>query len=41
MLHGWVTRAWLVKQHPKWLREMEEAGKLEVCGQPKGKTHGH
>jgi translation elongation factor EF-G len=24
MFSGWVTRAWLKKQHPKWLKEMEE-----------------
>jgi formate dehydrogenase subunit gamma len=41
MLHGWVTRAWLKKQHPKWLREMEEAGKLEVFGEEKPQVHGH
>jgi len=41
MLHGWVTRAWLVKQHPKWLREMEEAGTLEVYGEEKKAAHGH
>jgi len=38
MLHGWVTRAWLVKQHAKWLDEMEESGKLEIFGE---KKHGH
>lgn len=32
MFSGWVTRAWAEKQHPKWLREMEESGKLEVYG---------
>jgi cytochrome b subunit of formate dehydrogenase len=31
----WVTRAWLKKQHPKWLKEMEHAGKLEVYGEEK------
>ena len=41
MLHGWVTRAWLKKQHPKWLREMEETGKLEVFGEEKKAAHGH
>jgi formate dehydrogenase subunit gamma len=30
-----VTRAWLKKQHPKWLHEMEHAGKLEVYGEEK------
>ena len=41
MLHGWVTRAWLKKQHPKWLHEMEEAGTLEVYGEEKKTAHGH
>jgi formate dehydrogenase subunit gamma len=42
MLTGWVTRAWLLKQHAKWLREMEEAGKLEVYGEEKAAGgHGH
>lgn len=41
MLHGWVTRAWLVKQHAKWLHEMEEAGTLEVYGEEKKTAHGH
>jgi formate dehydrogenase subunit gamma len=42
MLTGWVTRAWLKKQHPKWLREMEENGTLEVFGKEKpGAGHGH
>jgi formate dehydrogenase subunit gamma len=44
MLTGWVTRAWLKKQHPKWLREMEENGTLEVYGEEKtsaGHGHGH
>ena len=35
MLTGWVTREWLQTQHPKWLREMEEAGKLVVYGAKK------
>ncbi|MDX9816285.1 MAG: formate dehydrogenase subunit gamma [Smithellaceae bacterium] len=30
MTGGWVTRAWLKKQHPKWLKEMEHEGKLIV-----------
>jgi formate dehydrogenase subunit gamma len=30
MISGWVTRAWLKKQHPKWLKEMEHEGKLIV-----------
>jgi len=32
MFSGWVTRAWLKKQHPKWLREEEEKGTLIVSG---------
>jgi len=28
MITGWVTRAWLKKQHPGWLREMEHKGTL-------------
>jgi formate dehydrogenase subunit gamma len=35
MISGWVTRAWLKKQHPKWLKEMEHQGTLEVYGQGK------
>jgi formate dehydrogenase subunit gamma len=38
MFTGWVTRAWLKKQHPKWLKEMEEKGTLIVSGEEK-KTH--
>jgi formate dehydrogenase subunit gamma len=30
MTGGWVTRAWLKKQHPKWLKEMEHEGTLIV-----------
>jgi formate dehydrogenase subunit gamma len=30
MISGWVTRAWLKKQHPKWLKEMEHEGTLIV-----------
>jgi len=30
MITGWVTIAWLKKQHPKWLKEMEHEGKLIV-----------
>jgi len=30
-----VTRAWCEKQCPKWLREMEEEGKLEIYGEEK------
>jgi formate dehydrogenase subunit gamma len=41
MLHGWVTRAWLKKQHAKWLHEMEEAGTLQVYGEEKKTAHGH
>lgn len=32
MISGWVTRAWLKKQHPGWLKEMEREGKLIVSG---------
>jgi formate dehydrogenase subunit gamma len=39
MLHGWVTREWAKKQHPKWLREMEEHGKLIVYGEEKSPSH--
>ena len=35
MISGWVTRAWLKKQHHKWLKEMEHEGKLEVYGEKK------
>jgi formate dehydrogenase subunit gamma len=38
MFTGWVTRAWLKKQHPKWLKEMEEEGTLVVSGEEK-KAH--
>jgi formate dehydrogenase subunit gamma len=38
MTTGWVTRAWLKKQHPKWLKEMEEEGTLIVSGEEK-KAH--
>lgn len=30
MISGWVTRAWLRKQHPKWLKEMEHEGTLII-----------
>jgi len=40
MISGWVTRAWLKKQHAKWLKEMEHAGKLKVYGEEK-KTAAH
>ncbi|MCX5856068.1 MAG: formate dehydrogenase subunit gamma [Deltaproteobacteria bacterium] len=36
MFSGWVTRAWLKKQHPKWLKEMEEKGTLVVSGEEEG-----
>jgi formate dehydrogenase subunit gamma len=42
MFTGWVTRAWLLKQHPKWLKEMEEHGTLVVYGEEKKPAeHGH
>jgi len=41
MITGWVTREWAEKQHPKWLHEMEESGKLEVFGEEKSSGHGH
>lgn len=41
MLTGWVTREWAKKQHPKWLHEMEESGKLEVFGEEKSTGQGH
>ena len=41
MFSGWVTRAWLKKQHPKWLKEMEAEGKLVVFGEEKKEAHGH
>ena len=42
MIHGWVTRGWLKKQHPGWLREMEHEGKLIVYGEEKKEdAHGH
>ena len=30
MINGWVTRNWLKKQHPGWLKEMEHEGTLIV-----------
>jgi len=37
-----VTRGWAKKQHPKWLREMEEHGTLVVYGEEKkGAAEGH
>ena len=41
MLTGWVTRAWLKKQHAKWLKEMEEHGTLVVYGEEKTPSGGH
>ncbi|OPY89539.1 MAG: Formate dehydrogenase, cytochrome b556(fdo) subunit [Syntrophaceae bacterium PtaU1.Bin231] len=41
MFSGWVTRSWAKKQHPKWLREMEESGRLEVYGEEKTEKAGH
>jgi len=38
MTTGWVTKAWLKKQHPKWLKEMEHEGTLVVSGEEK-KSH--
>lgn len=38
MSNGWVTRAWLKKQHPKWLKEMEHKGTLIVYGEEKSKA---
>ena len=35
MISGWVTRNWLKKQHPKWLKEMEHEGTLIVYGEEK------
>lgn len=35
MFTGWVTRGWLKKQHPKWLKEMEKDGTLVVYGEKK------
>lgn len=35
MISGWVTRAWLKKQHPGWLKEMEHKGMLVVSGSNK------
>ena len=41
MLTGWVSRAWLKKQHPKWLKEMEEHGTLIVYGEEKPSAKAH
>jgi formate dehydrogenase subunit gamma len=35
MFTGWVTKAWIMKQHPKWLKEMEEHGTLIISGDEK------
>jgi formate dehydrogenase subunit gamma len=35
MITGWVTRGWVKKQHPKWLKEMEHHGTLVVYGEEK------
>lgn len=35
MFTGWVTKAWVKKQHPKWLKEMEKDGTLVVYGESK------
>jgi len=32
MFTGWVTKGWVKKQHPKWLKEMEKEGTLIVSG---------
>ncbi len=41
MIDGWATKAWAKKQHPKWLREMEESGHLEVYGEEKKEAASH
>jgi formate dehydrogenase subunit gamma len=41
IITGYVTRAWCEKQCPKWLREMEEEGKLEVYGEEKPAVEHH
>jgi formate dehydrogenase subunit gamma len=28
MMHGWVTRDWLKKQHPRYYRELEKKGQI-------------
>ena len=33
MISGWCTRAWVKKQHPGWLKEMEKSGKLVMYDQ--------
>jgi formate dehydrogenase subunit gamma len=39
MITGWVTREWVAKQHPGWLKEMEHEGKLIVYGEEKKTSH--
>lgn len=36
---GYVTRSWAEKQCPKWLKEMEASGQLEVFGEEKEASH--
>jgi len=36
-----APRAWLKKQHVKWLHEMEEAGTIKIYGEEKKTAHGH
>ncbi len=40
MFTGWVTKAWVRKQHPKWLKEMEKDGTLVVYGEKKTSCKG-
>ena len=40
MFTGWVTKAWVKKQHPKWLKEMEKDGTLVVYGEEKCSVKG-
>jgi len=40
MTSGWVTRAWLMKQHPKWLKETEHKGRLVVYGKEPASKEG-
>ena len=35
MITGWMTKPVLKMLHPKWLKEMEHSGKLEVYGEEK------
>jgi formate dehydrogenase subunit gamma len=39
MITGWVTREWVKKQHPGWLKEMEHKGTLIVYGEKKKDGH--